>query len=309
MCWLALAFSTASSHALTSSSFAPVQAQLADDIATLSANPTPTRAERALLKSLGKATNTLAQSSLTDGKALSKLNALLRRNPNYTNPLVMVASNLLVTFNVEYDFIGGTLLPEVPPSADLTAVTAQYNKLAPVSAKLNASTTVAKCASLYDSAKRKLDNVFFAANQLLNFPFPSDLSSNSVAGKIDGINFRASADTATENSLVAVATESNVTITVSALLRSSITNNPHGILFSVPHAQLGTFRYAVPDMASFTNRTEVYSDSEGNVAATNGAIFVSVTTNTNEVYGVFTCSGPGFNVTDGRFRITISRQP
>jgi len=305
-CVLVLAFA-APMRALTPSAFDPVQTQLVGDIATLTANPMPTRAELVLLKTLGKATNILATISLDDGKALGKLNTLLKRNPNYTNQLTLVASNLLLTFNTEYDFVGGTVIPEIPPGTDVTTITAQYNKLAPISAKLNASTTVAKCAALYDSAKRKLDTVFFAANQLLNFPFPSDLQENTVVAKIDGIGFRASAATATDNFFDASATENNINVTVSGLVRSSTTNNPHGILFSVPNASFGTFRYAVPDMASFTNRTEVYSDHESNVAATNGVIFISTTT--NEVYGIFQCSGPGFNVTDGRFRITISRQP
>src|ERR1041385_3726089 len=132
-CLLVLAFA-ATSRALTPSSFAPVQAQLADDLATLSANPTPTRAQLALLKTLGKATNILANTSADDGKTLGKLNTLLKRNPNYTNQLALVASNLLVTFNTEYDFVGGTVIPEIPPGTDMTAITAQYNKLAPVAA-------------------------------------------------------------------------------------------------------------------------------------------------------------------------------
>src|SRR5436305_9515670 len=96
-CVLALAFS-APARALTPSAFEPVQTQLTADIATLSAKPTPTRAERALLKTLSKATNILANTSLDDGKALSKLNTFLKRNPNYTNELMSVASNLLASF-------------------------------------------------------------------------------------------------------------------------------------------------------------------------------------------------------------------
>ena len=305
-CVLALAFSTTSSHALTPFSFAPVQTQLNDDITTLSANSTPTRAERALLKTLGKATNILAQSSLNDGKALSKLNTLLRRKPDYTNPLVMVASNLLVTFNVEYDFVGGTLLPEVPPSADATAVTAQYNKLAPIKAKLNAATSVAKFAALFDSARGKLDTVEFAAVQLLNFPFPSELDPDSVAANINGVNFRATSTSATENQtgFEAIATETNITLRLMA-----IGSGNRGILFSVPNVQFGSFRYAIPTAATFTNRTNIdfFMGTEDDAGATDGAIFVGTTS--NEVYGVFNCSGPGFNVTNGQFRITISRQP
>ena len=78
-------------------------------------------------------------------------------------------------------------------------------------------------------------------------------------------------------------------------------------MISIPNVQFGTFRYAIPDAVSFTNRADVYGPNETNVGATNGAIFVSTTA--TEVYGSFACNGPGFEINGGRFRITISRQP
>lgn len=303
---LVFAFSTVFSHALNTVSFAPVQAQLTSDIETLAAIENPTRAQRALLKSMGKGTNTLAKTSVNDGKALKSLNKLLRRNPDYSVALSTVASNLLFTYNVEYDFVGGTLLPELPPSPEATAVAARFAKLAPSAARLNAATNIAKFAGLYDSAKRKLDDVFFTANQLLNFPFPSDLQTNSVEATINGVKFRASSVSATANQtgFQAVATETNITINLAAV--GSI---QRGIQFSVPNAQFGSFRYVIPTEATFVNRTNIdfFTGIGDDTSATEGAIFVGTTA--TEVYGIFMCSGPGFNVTDGRFRITISSQP
>src|SRR6185503_8524126 len=98
------------------------------------------------------------------------------------------ASNLLLTFNSEYAFVG-TLLLELPPSHEADVVTTHYHALAPLAEKLNDSSNIAKFSALYDAAKRRLDAVFAEANQALLVPFPSDLSANSVKAKINHVNF------------------------------------------------------------------------------------------------------------------------
>lgn len=108
---------------------------------------------------------------------------------------------------------------------------------------------------------------------------------------------------------IAAVTETDISLTPGGWLRVGTDENAigRGILFSIPNAPLGAFRHAIPTAAVFTNRTGVYSPEENNAAATNGAIFINTTA--TEAYGVFSCSGPGFNVTDGKFRIAISSQP
>ncbi|HTD66134.1 MAG TPA: hypothetical protein VK846_06335, partial [Candidatus Limnocylindria bacterium] len=278
-----------------------------EDISVLSADEDPTRAERSLLRMLSNQTNVLGK-NLSDGKTLAKLNSALRRRPDYLAPLDATASNLLTGFNVEYEFIGERLLPELPPSPETTVVTAQFNAFASIAVKLNLPMKIAKFANQYDATRRKLDTLFFQANQALNFPFPTNLPLDSVSAKINNTNFLTSAGAASGNFFQAVATDSNISLTISGLATSGAGPYPRGILLSLPNAKFGTFRYTIPADASLTNRTGVYSpELETNVGATNGVVFVSQTT--NEVYGLFDCSGPGFNITGGRFRIRISSQP
>lgn len=302
-CVLTLSVSAVFSRAFTTAQFVAVQSQITNDIATLSALPSPTREERALLRSLNRATVVCSMSALGDGKALFSLNTVLGRTPSYTPSLTGLASNLLVMFNTEYSFVA-TLLAEMPPSDEATAVTAQYAKLAPAAERLEAADTIARFAALYDLTKSKLDKVYLRASRGLVVPFPAEMSANSVSAKINGVNFRTSSSAASDNLFQATATASNINLTINGLLISGGDGSARGLLFSVPNAQTGTFRYMIPDAASFTNRTAVYSAGETNVGATSGAIFVSTTA--TEVFGSFTCSGPGFNVTDGKFRITLS---
>lgn len=301
-----LAWGVVSSQGYSTVQFSAVQSQLHNDIAALGSLPGPTRADRALLRVLQRGSNVLTKVSIADGKTLRSLHSILGRRDSYIATLGAIRSNLLTGFNAEQAFVENLLL-ELPESPEATAVKAQVAKFGPTGTKLNAATTIAKFSGQYDAAKRKLDDILIRASQALLVPYPSDLPSpNSVSAKINGVTFRTSSGSASDNVFTAVTTETNISLTLGALSNSGGAG-PRGILFSIPNAALGAFRQAIPGAAVFTNRTGIYSPEESNVAATNGAIFINSTA--TEVYGSFSCSGPGFNITDGKFRITISSQP
>ena len=295
--WLWLVAAVPAGVAVTVPAFAPVQHQLTNDAAALSSLMNPTPAQRALLKKLVKACGVATNAIIADGKALGQLNTQLRKQSGYPTPLNTVATNLVSIFNNEYNFVG-QLLDELPPSAAADQVTSQFNALTPLTSRLNASVSAAKTSGLYDAAKRRLDVVFNAASAALFIPFPDDLSSNSVSAKINNVSMRSGIGLASENVFSAVHDGTKIVLTVNAI------DFPRGLLFSVPNVQPGTFRYRLTDDATFTNRTGIYLPTENSVAASSGSIFVSTTD--TEVYGIFSCSGPGFAVTNGKFRVSIT---
>ncbi len=290
--------------ALTALPFAPVRQPLTDEIANLSNVTDPTTAQLARLRTLIKANDVLSKSTLNDGKALRTLKNKLARLPEYAAPLDSVASNLVAVFTNRYNFVGA-LLEELPPSEGATKVRKQYADLTPAVAKLLATVNAPKTSSLYDPLNHRVNTILAKANDLLLIEFPLDLATNQIdATIIDSTQhyFKTSASAATENLFSAVASGTNIVITLSAI------DYPRGILFSVPNVHFGSFRYTVPDAVTFTNRTGVYvPGGEQASGATNGVFFISA--NANEVYGTFECSGPGFQIVNGRFRINVSSQP
>jgi len=299
-CLLLLAAAALPTLALTPVSFAPLREQLTNDIATLSALPDPSLAQRLRLKKFNQANAVLDDAKKTDGRALLLLSQKLRSLPAYTNALNTVASNLVAVYNNEYSFISGIIL-ELPTSDPADAVEAKFNKLARTRERLNSVVTSHRTGSLYDAAKRRLDDLLASATAVLIIPFPEEMLANSVEAKVNGINFRTTTGLSSENLFEAIRTPSNIVINLSAV------DWPRGFLFSVPNAQPGSFRYGIADAASFVNRRALYTQLESSTAATNGAIYVSTTA--TEVYGSFRCSGDGFEIRDGRFRITISSAP
>ena len=302
--WLGFLVAPSPASAYTTVHFTSLQSQITSDITALVAIDDPTREQRNLLRCLARTVGTLSKTSVSDGKTLRGLNSILGRNEAYIPALTATASNLLLSFNSEYAFVG-SLLEELPPSQAATLVTMHYNALEPLAGKLNDAQNIAKFTALYDAAKSRLDDVFAEASQALIVPFPIDLAPNSVRARINGINFSASSGSASENvtGFTAVVTETNVAITLRAV------NSSRGIYLSLPHVQPGTFRYVIPESAVFTNRTDInyFTGTETQSAATEGTIFIGTTP--TEVYGIFSCNGPDFDVTLGRFRINISSQP
>ena len=242
---------------------------------------------------------------MSDGKALRSLQHALGRYPEYTETLDTVASNLVAIYNNEYNFVG-SLLPELPPSPEATAATAQFNAHAHTAAKLNADVTAKKTSALYDAAKRKLDSIFTRANQALLVPFPKDLVTNQVKTKIDvgagPRNFTATGSSSDLNVLQAVQTGNTISLTI------NVVESTRGLAFTIPNVQLGTARYEIPGEANFAYRTDfdffAMPPTSTDIGATNGFIFVNTTA--TEVFGTFECSGPGFNITNGRFRVNIT---
>jgi len=299
------------SLALTPLPFAPVRDPLATEIAALSAIPDPTPAERARLRTLLRANDVLENSDLPDGKALRQLKNKLRAISDYDAPLESVAANLVGIYSNEYAFVE-FLITQLPPSDETDAIIKQFEALLPSYVRLTNTISAKRISALYDPAKRRLENVLFRATRDLVIPFPLDLPTNTVVAKVDvgqgPRQFRANSVFASGNVFQAVATETNVTVTLSALDYQS-GSLQRGIVFSVPNVRFGAFRYGIPDAASFTNRTDVdlFTGASNDTGATNGAIFIATTP--TEVYGSFACSGPGFEITRGRFRIRLSSPP
>jgi hypothetical protein len=299
----AAALTPARSLALTAVPFGPVRSQLTNEIAALESDPSPSARNR--LRVLNRANAVFDNPSLNDGKALRLLKNALNRFPDYRPLLDNVASNLVAIYNSEYEFVGG-LIPELPPSAEATAVAAQYDALAKTTSRLNSNVSAARTAAMYDAAKRRLDNIFVRANQALIVPFPTDLVHNQVKARIDNgtgpITFTASDGTSSLNVFTAVRSGDSIALTISAV------ESTRGILFSIPNVELGTFGYEIPTQVNFTNRTDfdffAVPPTATDVGATEGTIFVSTTA--TEVYGIFECSGPNFTLITGRFRVDIT---
>ncbi len=295
------------SSALSVSQFAPVRELVAGEIDLLAALPDPTRRQQNRLRTLLRASEVLNDLEVSNGKGLRSLLRVLKGKSflTYRPALETTGTNLVALFNRNHQFVA-SVLPEMPPSPAADAATAQFNALTPILSRLNAAGRASKVATLLDASDNRLFTAFALISQALIVPYPAEIGPDSVAANINGVNFRVSVGFASENLFEAVTDGTNIAVTCSAIDGTiSGRTAARGLLFCMPQMQPGTARYNVPASIVFTNRLGVYSGSETNVAATEGAFFIS--SSPDEVYGVFSCSGPGFTIKNGRFRISLSR--
>jgi hypothetical protein len=76
------------------------------------------------------------------------------------------------------------------------------------------------------------------------------------------------------------------------------------ITFALP-VVTGQARYEVSQgLATLTYTADVFAPEPETVAATSGTFWVQAVG--NEIYGIFSCSGPGLEVKDGKFRVPIT---
>jgi hypothetical protein len=297
---------TTVANAATPVSFSPLAQVLTNEVAALQAIENPTAQDLQRLRILARAQTLLLDTSSSDGQALKGLVNTLKgpAYASYTPLLEEVANNLLTSLNKNYTFVG-SLISEIPNEQDAAAAQAQYNALTTLVNKLNTADKLSKVAAQYDATRRRLNNVFTFISRLLIVPFPGELSRNTIAATVNGVNFRSSAALASDNVFQATVTDDGIVLQVSAVdgTTSSATGR-RGLSFSIPLVQSGTFSYAIPAAASLTYRTDVYTETETATAATGGRIFAS--TQGDEIFGVFSASGPNFELIQGRFRINLT---
>ncbi|HMJ88575.1 MAG TPA: hypothetical protein VK530_02105, partial [Candidatus Acidoferrum sp.] len=155
-----------------------------------------------------------------------------------------------------------------------------------------------------DPARRKLDTLLGSVSRALIPIFPADLSRNTISARVNGINMRVSRELATDNIFSVMVTETNFAIYCSAVDGTmSDSTGGRGLILSVSNVFAGLTMYPITDQATVTYRTGVYAGTETATSATSGSVFIS--TEGAEIFGVFTASGPGLSITNGRFRLDL----
>jgi hypothetical protein len=305
LCAAAFIIAAASAQAFTVVQFAPIRAALSNEIATLSAIENPTTQELKRLRALMHASGVLTNTATDDGKTLRSLMRLLpaKAYPDYAPLFEVAGTNLVHSYNKNFQFTSN-LVHELPPSDDAVLAQKQLNRMTNLVLKLNASSLPKKIAAKIDPARRQLNGLLDIIARGLIPVFPGDLSPNTIAARVNGINMRVSRDHATDNLFSVIETETNLVIFCSAVdgTVNDLTGG-RGLVLAISNVVTGTFRYPIPDQATALYRTGVYSGNETISNMTSGAVFVS--TQGGEIFGVFSASGNGVTIAEGRFRLDL----
>jgi len=284
-------------HAASLPVFAVVFGQVTNEIATIQANFDDSTAQKEKLGRLVRARSVILNPALRDDQALAELVKLLGNNGDYDATLNESARNARASVMGTYDLMG-VRVAGLPPSPRATQARNRFESLAPDAAVLANAQTAEAISGLLAPFGRQLESIRKLVERAAVMPVPN-VRPNAVRAQADDRRFASAGDGAHSPNLFEVTAPDPFYWT----LFCRAVDTERVITFTLP-VITDEVRYEVAQgLVTLTYTKDVFAPDALAVPATNGTFFVQ--RDRNEVYGVFTARGPGFEVTNGRFRIKL----
>ena len=289
----------AETHAASLQVFATVYGQVTNDIAVIDANFDGSSAQKQKLARLVASRDVILDPALTDEQALAKLVDVLGPENDYAPLLDDAASNARSAVLARYTALGERI-DLLPPSPRATRVRARYNDLSSSVASLNNAQHAEGIASQLAPLGRQVDDVAALMVKALTMPKPR-VAANGVRATVNGNSFTSSGNGAHTPNVFTVTSPTPLYREVSC----RVVDGARVIVFTLPVVTTQT-RYEVSQgLATLTYTADVFAPDPQTTAATSGTFWVQVVG--EEIYGIFSCTGPGLEVKDGKFRIQIPK--
>jgi hypothetical protein len=273
--------------------------QLTNDLAFLQQNFDGSPGLKLQIALLTRAHGLVLDEDLPDEQALARLVPLLSHDTNYTIVLDDSAFNTRAAILARYDALGERVAA-LPPWSRATATRTRFANLANEHAALTNAATAAAVASLLPPFVAQLAAVSKYEVRARLMPRPRT-RLNSLFAVVDGRRFtstRGGRNSPNEFEVTA-STDFYRDVTVRAVDGAGVIHLNLPVLTE-------QIRYEVASgLAAISHSPDVFATNVVIMTATNGTVFVQ--TDRREVYGVFTCDGPGLQIRDGRFRIQLPR--
>lgn len=279
--------------------FEPLFLQVTNDIAFILENFDGSVPQKRTLALLTRARTAMLNDQLLDEQALASVVDLLDGNTNYTAALDQSAINARETVLGRYDALA-LHVADLPPSIRANRVREHFQNLANDHAALAGAQHAAGISSLLAPFGRRMKTTARLVTRAQIMPRPR-VSQNGVRAVVDGHRFNSSGNGPHSPNLFEVTAPGGLYYT--SLCRA--VDETKVIYLTLPIIT-DQVRYEVADgLASVTYTPDIFATNIVTLAATNGTFFVQ--SDQKEIFGFFSCTGPGFQVKDGRFRIEIPR--
>ena len=281
--------------------FAPLYAPVTNDIAFILGHFDNSFAQKQKLAALTRARSVMLDDTTPDEQALAALLKLLGSDAEFAAALDACGGNARGKVLARYDLFAA-LAAELPPSPRAGSAQSRFNSLAADRAALAAAPHAAGISALLSPFGRRLDVAARLVLRAQIMPRPN-VGRNALRAVVDGHAFISTRGGAHSPNAFNVSAPGGLYYEVSGL----VVDGSMVINFSLPIVT-DQVRYEVASgLAALTYTPDVFATNAVRLAATNGTFFVQSDSRGREIYGVFSCAGPGLEVKDGRFRIEIPR--
>jgi hypothetical protein len=256
-------------------------------------------AQKHNLATLVRARSAILNPELRDEQVLASVVNLLGDEVDYAAALDASAGNARSTVLARYDLLA-TRVADLPPSTRTTAARNHLNDLAADRNALANAEHAAGISNLLAPFGRRLETLagLISRAQIMTRP---RVSRNAVRAEVNGHRFTSGGNGRHSPNIFDVTAPSPLYLAVTC----RVVDKTGVINFSLP-VVTEQVRYEVAQgLASLAYTSDVFATNSAAVAATNGTFFVQI--DKKEIYGIFSCAGPGFEIKDGRFRIDLPR--
>ena len=248
---------------------------------------------------LTRARGLVLNAELPDEQALARLVPLLSHDTNYTATLTDAAWAARAPILANYESLGQRVA-DLPPWSRATLARTRFASLANEHAALTNATNAVVIASLLPPFVAQLNITAKYEVRARLMPRPRT-GLNSLRGIVNGRRFISTGVGRNSANLFEVTAPSDFyrAVTIRAVAGAGVIHLNLPVLTEQVRYEIAT------GLANVTHSPDVFATNVVIMGATNGTLFVQ--TVRREVYGVFTCEGPGLTVTDGKFRLPLPR--
>lgn len=277
--------------------FAVVYGQVTNDIAVIEQGFDGSAAMRQKLARLVATRGAILDPALSDERALAKVVDLLGPEDDYAPLLDEVANNARSALLSRYAATGERL-DLLPPSPRTTRARNRYRDISTDLAALNNAQHAGGISGQLAPFGRALDSVDTLIASAVVMPRPK-VHINAVRAVVNGKRFSGSGVGGSSPNIFEVTAPSPLywQITCRVVDRERVITFEFPVFTAQPSYDIGT------GLVTLSYTPDVFEPGATPVPATAGRFWVQ--TVKDEVFGTFTCSGPGLEIHDGRFRIKL----
>lgn len=297
---VALLLACVTGRAASLQTFADIFHQLTNEIALIQQTFDGSSTQKLRLATISQGRRAILDEELRDEETLARLVSLLKNADDYAGTLGTAATNARSTVLARYDSLA-LQVADLPPSRRANLAENRFDNLADEHRALANAATASGISQLLSPFGARLQSVANLLPRARVMPRPR-VGSNAVRASVNGRRFISASNGRNSPNLFDVTAPDDTYRSV--MIRA--VDGPSVIHLALP-VITGDARYEVAQgLAGVLYTPDVFTTNSVTMSATNGTFFVQSVR--NEIYGTFTCAGPGFEIKDGRFRVEIPRR-
>jgi hypothetical protein len=271
--------------------------QITNELVSLQNSFDGSAVQKQRLGLLAQARSTGWEANLRDDQALARFIKLLGGLGDFDESLDQSAENARTAVIAEYNALA-LRVADLPPGLQSSAARTRFNALATNRASLSGAVGTTNISALLAPIGARMSRVNRLVTRAARMR-PASIPMNGVRATVNDRAFVSSGDGPHSPNIFSVDAPTSVYREVFC----RVVDRSKVLTFNLPVVTTLTRYDVAQGLATVTFMQDVFATNGVTLNATGGTFWVQ--RDRDEVFGLFSCKGPGLNIKDGRFRIRL----